>query len=273
MSSFKFKNYDICYDVQGVGKPILILNGIMMNIHSWDALLAQLKGNNTIVRLDMLDQGLSSKMVNIEYTLADQVLLIKALLDELHLDKISIVGVSYGGEVAMHFAAEYPCMVERLVLANTAAYTSPWLVDIGKAWNMAAETGNGEAYYYTSIPVIYSPKFYEEKLDWMRNREKILFPVFGNKDFTAAMIRLTNSANNHNVLDKLAHISAPTLIIGADQDYLTPFPQQELLNSKIKDSKLVKISNCGHASMYEQPLIFTSLALGFININDVNFKI
>ena len=46
------------------------------------------------------------------------------------------------------------------------------LGDIGKAWNLAAESKNGASYYYTTIPVIYSPTYYARRLEWMRNREK-----------------------------------------------------------------------------------------------------
>ena len=272
MALLKYKNYDIYYNVTGEGKPILVLNGIMMSTLSWEPLMPQFGASNKVIRLDMLDQGQSSKATS-EYTQDVQVEIIKALLDELKISKVNIVGISYGGEVALQFAVKYQSYIDRLVLSNTTAYTSPWIADIGKAWNIAAQSGNGESYYFTTIPVIYSPSFYEDKLNWMRNREKVLFPVFSNKVFTDAMIRLTNSANTHNVVDKLKTISVPTLVIGADQDYLTPFPQQELINREIVNSKLVKICSCGHASMYEQPLVFTSLVLGFINISEVDFKI
>ena len=45
--------------------------------------------------------------------------------------------------------------VERLLLFNTTARTGPWLGDIGDAWNLAS--GDPDAYYLTTIPVIYSP--------------------------------------------------------------------------------------------------------------------
>ena len=272
MPTFKFKNQDIYYEVHGEGKPLLILNGIMMSTASWIPLLPQLQANNKIILLDMLDQGRSAK-VDYEYTQDIQVEIVLALLDELKLAKVNIVGISYGGEVALKFAVLHQERIEHLILSNTTAYTSPWLADIGKAWNLAAQTGRGEAYYYTTIPIIYSPSFYEGRLDWMRQREKVLFPVFENKVFINAMIRLTNSANTHNVVDQLHKITVPTLLIGADQDYVTPFPQQELIHSKIAGSKLVMIKECGHASMYEQPMLWTAFVLGFVNLSSTTFKV
>ncbi len=272
MAVFKYKGLDFNYEIHGEGKPLLILNGIMMSCMSWYPLLPNLKENNKVILVDMLNQGKSAH-VNFDFTQDYQVELIKALLDELELKKVSICGISYGGEVALRFAVKHQEYIERLVLSNTLAYTNSWLGDIGKAWNLVAASGNGEAYYYTTIPVIYSPEFYTSRSEWMENRRKILVPLFSDPNFYNAMIGLTKSADDHNVCDKLNTITVPTLIIGCDQDYLTPFPEQQYIHDNIKGSKLVRIEHSGHASMYEQPLVWTSLVTGFVNSKDVEFKI
>ena len=150
MSKFKYLNKEVHYEVYGEGKPIVILNGIMMSTRSWAPFIEAFSHNNQLILVDFLDQGQSEKLVGMVYDHEIQVNLVKALLDELKLQKVSVVGISYGGEVGLEFACRYQKCVERLVLFNTCAYTSPWLDDIGKAWNLAAETGNGKAYYYTA---------------------------------------------------------------------------------------------------------------------------
>ena len=107
----------------------------------------------------------------------------------------------------------------------------------------------------------------------MRNREKVLFPVFSNKEFTDAMIRLTNSSSNYDVRSLLSSLEVPTLIVGCEQDYLTPMVNQEFLTNNIKNSYYIKIPGVGHASMYEKPLLFVTLALGFINAITTEFKV
>lgn len=273
MSKFKYLNKEVHYEVYGEGKPIVILNGIMMSTKSWAPFIEAFSHNNQLILVDFLDQGQSEKLVGMVYDHEIQVNLVKALLDELKLQKVSVVGISYGGEVGLEFACRYQKCVERLVLFNTCAYTSPWLDDIGKAWNLAAETGNGSAYYYTAIPVIYSPSFYEKRLDWMRKREKALFPVFSKKEFTDAMIRLTNSSSNYDVRNLLAGLEVPTLVVGCEQDYLTPMVNQEFLCENIKNSYYIKIPGVGHASMYEKPILFVTLALGFVNALTIEYDI
>jgi pimeloyl-ACP methyl ester carboxylesterase len=273
MPFFKFQNKNIYYETYGQGKPILLLNGLMMSTRSWIPFIETFSENNQLLLIDFLDQGQSEKLSGQEYAQSIQVELLHEFLNHLKLERVNLAGISYGGEVALQFATTYPKQVERLILLNTTAATSPQLSDIGKAWNKAAASGDGAAYFYTAIPVIYSAAFYERKLQWLKAREKILIPIFGNPAFTSAMIRLTNSAESHDVRSKLNLISSPTLIISSDQDYLTPIPEQRYLVSHIAGASHVIIQDTGHASMYEQPAVFATLIIGFFNIKTTSFPI
>lgn len=273
MAQLIFKGRDIYYDVKGLGKPFIILNGIMMSTKSWEPFMESFSENNMCIRVDFFDQGQSAKLKSSVYTQDLQVQIIEALIKELNLSKVSIVGISYGGEVALEFAVKHPNLVDRLVLFNTTPYTSPWLAEIGYKWNSIGRTRDGKTYYQATIPAIYSPSFYEARLDWMKKREAILFPIFSNPDFLDAMERLTNSAEHYDVRDRLDQITAPTLIVAADEDYLTPINNQKYLAKHIQGSNLVILPGVGHASMYEKPLVFVSLVLGFINTKQTSYQV
>ena len=267
MSEFSYKDNLIHYEVYGEGKPLIILNGIMMSTKSWDIFKEAFSKNNQLIMVDFLDQGQSCRMAE-AYSQKDQVEVVRELYKVLGLEKASICGISYGGEVAIQFAIKYGDCVDKLILSNTAGRTSPWLRDIGNAWNAAGENENcGKQYYLTAIPVIYSPKFYEDRLDWMKNREKVLVPYFNDKTVMATIKRLVISAEDYNEVANLEKITAKTLIISCDEDYLTPMKEQKLLNEKIANSELVIIPAVGHASMYEKPQLWASLVLGFVNID------
>lgn len=273
MSTFEFRGKSVFYQVDGVGKPILLLNGIMMSTKSWNAFLPSLSASNQLIRVDFLDQGQSDRLIGETYTQSLQVELLSALLNHLHLAKASIVGISYGGAVAIQFAIAHPDQTDRLILFNSTAYTSPWLRDIGRGWVAAGKTRNGQQYYLTTIPVIYSPAFYESHLDWMKKREAFLIPVFSNPEFLDQMERLTLSAEPFDVRESLHLVRAKTLVVSADMDYLTPPHHQEELVKRIQGCEWIKIPGAGHASMYEKPLLFTSLVLGFINALQTEFTI
>ena len=264
----KYKDYQINYVVDGDlnsnKKVIIILNGIMMSVASWEIFVKDFGKDNILIRYDMIDQGESTK-VDFQYTQEIQVKVLDALVRHLELKKVNLVGISYGASVALQYAIEFPDLVDRMVIANGVAKTSPWLKAIGDGWNEVAKSRNPKAYYNITIPYIYSPQFYTENIKWMEERKEMLLPLFCDPAFLDRITRLTISAETHDTLSKLHIITADTLIISSGEDFLTPEYEQIVIKEHIKDSELVKIPNCGHASMYEVPELFTKLVLNHIN--------
>jgi len=263
---FTYQGKSIYYESHGRGEPLLILNGIFMTCGSWAAFVNAFSKSNRLLLLDFLDQGRSAK-IDAEYTQELQEELVIAFLDHLKLEKASLCGISYGGEVAMRVAARHPGRVKKLVLANTTAYTSPWLKEIGHSWEYAFASGDGRQFFKTCIPTVYSPGFFERNYAWAREREAMFVKLF-TQDVYDAFGRLTRSAENHDERQNLKDIAAPTLVISSEHDAITlPFLQRELA-AAIPGAGHVVISGAGHASMYEKPSEFTALVLGFINLND-----
>ncbi|GHU71520.1 3-oxoadipate enol-lactonase [Clostridia bacterium] len=264
MATFKFSGYDIYYERPNTGAsttPLVVLNGIFMSAASWRMFLPPF-ADVDIILLDLLDQGMSAK-AHEEYTQVKQVELTLALLAELRLERADVMGISYGGEVALQLAAGYPDRVRRLVVSNTCAYTSPWLKDTGKSWEYAFASYDGHQFFKTCIPYVYAPKFYEDNYDWASALEELFVKYFGN-DVYDAFARLTRSAEGHDVRGMLSHITAPTMIISSEQDFITPVHQQRELRDGIKGSSWVVIPDAGHAVMYEKPEAFAAIVKGFI---------
>lgn len=271
MPFFDFNGKNVYYEDMGEGKPVVLLNGIMMSTPSWEMFREPFSSANRLILLDFLDQGKSDKM-DTPYTQEIQAEVLRALLDELGLEKVSLVGISYGGEVALAFSVKHQERIDRMVLFNTSYRTSPWLRDIGDAWNLTSENALG--YYLTTIPVIYSPKFYNERKDFMDARRNLLVAnVFSNKTFMDAMVRLTRSAEDFNLEESLKGVGTRTLIVSSDTDFLTPRAEQERLRQLLRNSDHLVIPDAGHASMYEKPLLFSALALGFINVSKTIYEV
>ena len=273
MAEFVFEGKKIYYEVHGdSGYPLVILNGIMMSTASWKSFVPNFSRNNIVVLVDFLDQGQSERMTE-PYTHKIQVSALEALLDFLPYEKYTVMGISYGGEIAIQYAVKRPDRIRKLILANTAMRTSAWLRKIGDGWNAVAKTGVGEAYYLTTIPVIYSTAFYEREAAWMERREGTLIPYFSRPDVQASLIRLTDSSRDYDYTDRVGEITAPTLIISCSEDVLVPPTEQIMLHERIKGSHYVTINGSGHASMYEDPASFTALVLGFTNLLDEEITI
>jgi len=273
MPTFEFRGKPVFYETDGSGKPVIILNGIMMSTKSWIPFLPTLTEHFQVIRVDFFDQGQSAKLPGETYTQTIQVELLKALIMHLKLATVNIVGISYGGEVALAFAAQYPSMVERLIVFNSTAYTSSWLKDIGRGWIAAGRTKDGEHYYNTTIPVIYSPYYYQSRIDWMNRRKAFLIPVFSDPGFLGQVERLTLSAESYDIRPVIKEITMPVLLVSAEQDYLTPVDNQEYLHQNLPNSEWVLLPLAGHASMYEKPLLFTSLVVGFFGVRDLAYNI
>lgn len=273
MAEFTFDGYKVHYETYGTaGEPIILLNGIMMSTASWKPFIEDFSCFNTLILVDFLDQGQSQRMDK-PYDHSIQVKLLDELIERLWYDRVNIMGISYGGEIAIQYALTHPNRVRRLILSNTCGRTSPWLKKIGDGWNEVAKTGIGYAYYLTTIPVIYSTAFFEEHAAWMEGREAYLTEYFSRKDVLEALIRLTDSSVTYDVVDRLHEITCPTLILSSSEDALVPPTEQQLLHEKIKGSVYLTLNGSGHASMYENPAAFAALVLGFTNLRDEGIQV
>ena len=259
----QFQDKQVHVEVYGEGEPIVLLNGVMMTTMSWAPFIEAISKQNKLILLDFLDQGQSSPMSE-AYDVTLHADTLSAVLDELGLEQASVAGISYGSFVAQQFALKYPARVKKLVLFNTAAYASPWLIDIGQSWQAARSSPEG--YYYATMPIIYSQTFYNENQEWLNARKEFLVKhVFTNESFFEAMDRRLDSAATHDVRERLGEIKAKTLVVGSRNDYLVPVDEQKFVCDRIPDADLVVLENCGHASMYERPDAFMAVLTGFVN--------
>lgn len=261
---------EIYYEIYGEGEPLVILNGIMMSTKSWTEFIEPLSDGNQLILVDFLDQGQSDKL-EAGYNHSVQVDAVNEFIEKVVGESVNLFGISYGGEIAIQVALDYPKCVKKLLLFNTCSETSYWLEEVGNLWNKSAH--DGESYYLATIPFIYSPLFFTKNKEWMEKRKEILVPIFSEEVFIESMMRLTNSSVDYHVSNRLDEINIPTLIVGAEYDFVTPFYQQEELHAQIEGSELVYIPESGHAIMYEKPVLFTSLIKGFVQQNKDKFDI
>ena len=273
MPFLTFEGKEVYFEKHGDGaQTLVILNGIMMSTASWQPFVKYFSGKFTLVLVDFFDQGKSAYLDNQVYTQDLQVGLVVDVIKQLELKRVLLLGISYGGEIAMKVAARHGELLEGLILANTTAYTNPQLKAIGDSWNYAASTHDGGIFFKATIPPIYAASFYEAKLEWLEAREKMFTEVLTPKWYDG-FTRLVKSAEHHNAIQELQNIKCPVLIIGADEDQITPLTCQRQINALIEHSKFVVIQQCGHASMYEKPSEFISIVEGFANVMLETFTI
>ncbi|MCL2066203.1 MAG: alpha/beta hydrolase [Treponema sp.] len=272
MAEFNFQGKKVYYETYGAGEPILLLNGIMMATKGWAPFIENFSQNNQLILVDFFDQGQSERMTE-PYDFSIQTALLGGLLDTLKLDSVNVCGISYGAKVGVDFAVNNPKRVRRLLSFNGAARMPPLLAEISKSWNEAAKLEGGMAYYLATIPVIYSDIFYERQRAWMDKRQELLVPYFGFPGVKEPLVRLTNSMMTFDVVDKLSALDMPVLVVTGKNDNLIPQREQEIMVNSIKNAQHVILPECGHASMFEKPMLFSSLILGFVNSKNSEFAV
>lgn len=256
-----FNQKKVYYEVHGTGDPIIFLNGIMMSTQSWQALLPAYHSYQVIL-IDLYDQGQTDTHEG--YTISSQGNLVCHVIDTLGLENIHIMGISYGGEVAMDVALKRSHQVLTLSLFNTTCYTDEALFQMGKHWLTLTSNHQGDAFYDATIPHIYGETFKQNMQHWMQQRETQLRLVFNTPTFLNKMHRLTQSSQLTDYRSQLNTLKMPVLIVSGSEDTLIPVHYQKTILKYISHASHVIVENAGHALMYENTQIFNSLVIGFI---------
>jgi pimeloyl-ACP methyl ester carboxylesterase len=257
-----FEDLGMHYEVHGEGEPLILLNGIMMSALSWKDHVPMFKKGYQIITYDMRDQGQSARLDE-GYTIDTHVEDLKKLLDHLNIDKVNLLGVSYGSQVALLFVLKYPERVNRMILPNATDYIDNYLQAVGEVWKIAARSYDGEKFFDLALPFIYSRPFYDTNLEWLLNRRK-MFKETLTKPWFDGLYRLACSNADYDVRDKISKIDKEVLFISGEEDILTPHSHMMEMHEKIENSTLIKLNGTGHALFFEKLNDFMEIINDFL---------
>jgi pimeloyl-ACP methyl ester carboxylesterase len=102
----------------GSGPPLLLIHGIGDSAESWFDVIPSLARHHTVIAPDLLGHGNSDKP-RADYSIAAYANAMRDLLIVLGIERVTVLGHSLGGGVAMQFAYQFPERCERLVLVST----------------------------------------------------------------------------------------------------------------------------------------------------------
>lgn len=259
---YTFRDRKIHYESHGTGKPLLILNGIMMSTANWLPFLpAFLQGGHRVILVDLMDQGKSESFEE-GYQISDQAEMVAGLLAHLGLPSASVMGTSYGGAVALSLTIMYPQRVDRLLLAGTRAYTDPMFRDMCEGWMHSCHSP--ESLYTATMPLFYGATFQQEQEGWLAARRELLQKTaFSNPAFLKRFGRLLASIMVFDLRDRLQEIKVPTLVLSPSEDLvMMPWEQQRIAEG-IKGAHLVTLHKTGHVMFLERPDLFIPLMMGW----------
>lgn len=261
----------LAHKVDGAGAPLLLLNGGMMSIAAWDPIALQLAGAFRIVRCDLRGQLLSpfqeSDRGADSYALADHASDVVALLDHLGLDRVHLAGTSFGGEVAMVVAADYPERVSSLAVMTATDRLTPRMRAAARALAMqaraAAEGSIGGGMVFRALaPGAFSERWLAEQPAGFVEIRARLFDALPPA-FFAGLASIMQSLLGLDLTERLPRIAVPTLVVGAGRDRTFPPEHSRAIAEAIPGAQLEVLDECGHAAVVENPGAIVDLVRAF----------
>jgi proline iminopeptidase len=275
--SIKLNNAVLYYTVKGEGQKILLLSGgpgTSANI--LDALFESLSKSYQCILLEQRGTGKSktfpmdSTTINLHQAAED----IMILKDHLGIDKLTIVGHSYGAMLALYFASKYPNAIQKLVLV------SPGTLSLDQDY------ANDNRRSKLSVDEIL---FSREKGDSVRNntasestqkkmaaiqfrlniydafKADSILQIISKRVRNPVMekIMLSDMQKHYDVRKAVTQFSFPFLVIAGRQDPVAIFPTMDIMQLN-KKAAVVWLNKCGHMPWIEQPVQFYDAISSFL---------
>lgn len=236
------------YKLQGEGTTIVLIHGLFGSLDNLGLLARDLSTDHQVLSVDLRNHGLSFKSNEHNYELMAQD--VKHLLTELDLNKVTLIGHSMGGKVAMTLASLIPNQIDQLVVLDMAPVHYK-------------ERRHDNVLAGLEAVIAEQPKSRSEAMSILAQH----IEMEGVRQFLGKSMTRANEyivwrfnvaslkANYLNILgwNEIIPINTPTLFIkGANSDYLTEEHQQAVAR-QFKQVKAHVIANTGHWLHAEKP--------------------
>lgn len=226
----------------------------------WDAQAAVLGRQFRLLRFEMRGHGpagAASPAPPGPYTIADLGTDVLGLLDAHGLDQVAYCGVSLGGMAGMWLAASAPDRISRLALCCTSAYLPP-----ASMWAGRAATARGQGMAALSGQVVgrwFTPAYAEREPAAVRAVTAMLEGT--DPEGYAGCAEAIGAMDLRPVLGS---VTAPTLVVAAEQDPATPPWHGAQIARAIPGARLAVLRGTSHLANYQTPGPVTALLHGHL---------
>jgi pimeloyl-ACP methyl ester carboxylesterase len=254
----------LIYRVAGEGPVILLVHGLLDSSRTWRKLAPALALGHTVIAPDLLGHGESDGPAAVDYSLGGHAGILRDLLDELGHRRVTVVGHSLGGGIAMTFAYHYPERVERLALISSGglgrgvspalrAATLPGagacMRTVGARPVVAA--GRGLAALLASLGLRHPARV---ALEVVRTLDRL--GDSGRRGAFLNTVRAVIDGHGQKVsaLDRLDMIAdVPLLVVWGTHDRVIPVEHAELVQESLPGAEVVVLDGIGHTPHLTQP--------------------
>jgi len=241
-------------------ETVLLLHGMGSCGEDWELQFPALTPRYRVLAPDAQGHGHSPKLPG-PYSISQMAADVAALLDDLQIPRVHVIGLSMGGCIAQQLALSHPNRVRSLVLVNTFAKIRPaglgglrrffqrmWAVQFGGIRDVGMPLLDG-----------LFPK--PEQAELRRLGLERFLANNTSKEVYRAVLRATVGFDSRRHLHR---ITAPTLVVAGDRDLTVPLACKQELHRLIPHSQLVLIPDSGHATPIDQVERFNEVLLDFL---------
>jgi len=269
---------DIWYEYFGDGKreAVVLLNGLAMSTKAWYGFLPLLLDEFDVLLYDYLGQGESSKPDE-PYSITRIAQYLTLVMDELEVERIHSMGISYGGFIAIEHARQFWRRLHTLTLSGIILSREELF----------------EQYEAISL------RFYREGPERFDLYTEYLYEKIFGEPFVRRVTRAglepmrrrfnERYANNIHCLTRLTEaqeeyfgeldrrmpeyraVTTPTLIMPGDQDRAIPLWAQKKMLDIFPNSRWQLIPEAGHTVYLERPDVFFATLKAFMRAKSVDF--
>lgn len=253
----------VYYEVGGEGHPLLLLHAGLADSRMWDDQFGVCAQHHRVIRYDMRGFG-KTVMPPGSFSHHEDA---AGLLRFLGIEKAYILGVSFGGYVAINFVLAYPEMVDALILSapNVSGYepSSEEMRRFGAEEEQALDRGDLAIATELNLRMwVDGPNRTPDQVNpgvRERVREMQLHTFALPVPEEVEEQSLTPPA-----ITRLAEIQVPTLIIVGDQDVLEFIKISDMMTAGVRNAKKIVIPGVAHLPSMEKPELFNRIVLDFL---------
>jgi pimeloyl-ACP methyl ester carboxylesterase len=269
MATVRANGVTLYYEVHGSGEPVVMIMGLGASAIAWDAQVPALAREYQLVIFDNRGAGRSEKPAE-PYSIPMMADDTAALMDELGIASAHVFGMSMGGMIAQEMHHRHRPRVRSLILAGTTS-GGPMATLPGPAnFSQFAARGGGTMVDAVAdgLRLFYSDRFIAE------NRERLVARALEHMSLMPpgyAIQRQVMAAMRYNAHSRLRRIDVPTLVLGATEDKIVPFPNQQMLAGRIPGARFVPFEGAGHGFLMERATAVNRAVLDFLGEQSSGF--
>lgn len=236
------------YIEEGEGEVLLLLHGLFGALSNWRDVLDEFSNKYKVVipLMPIFDMPL------IDLGVKGLASFINKFIEHKGYDKVTLLGNSLGGHVALVYMKNYPKHVKAMILTGSSGLY---------------ESAMGDTYPkrgdYEYIRKKVAVTFYDPKTATKELVDEV-FEITNNRAKVIRILAMAKSAIRHNMKDDIPKFNVPVCLIWGKDDIVTPPHVAEEFHKLLPDSELHWIDQCGHAPMMERPAEFNRILSDYL---------